>query len=98
MIRKEFFLYDKENGEKEIIIPNDVSLIKIEVPSGINITMQGKLTRESDLYSNLMGIKSKDLKSYLTITDGIFTIEVNGLYSVKFNSDSECSIKIRLIG
>lgn len=98
MVRKEFFLYDNDNGEKEIIIPGDVALIKIEVFSGVNITAQGKLTKDNEIYSGLMGIKSNDLKPYVVMSEGLFTIEVNGIYSVKFNSDTKGTVKVRMIG
>lgn len=98
MIRKEFYLYNKESGDKEILVPVDVALVKIVVPSGINITAYGKLTKEDENYNGLMGIKSNDLKTYITMTNGLYTIDANGLYSIKFNSDTESSIKIRMIG
>lgn len=98
MIQQEFFLYKEESGEKEIIIPLQSVLIKIEVPFGVNISAQGKLTKESESYNSLMGIKSNDLKTYVSMTDGLFSIDVNGIYSVKFNSDVVGLVKIRLIG
>ena len=98
MIRREIILYDKEIGEKEIKIPIDTAIIKLEIPSGINLTIQGKLTKDSKNYFGLMGVKSSDLKSYINMTDGLFSIEVNGIYSVKFNIDVESTIVIRMIG
>lgn len=98
MVIKEYYLYNKELGEKEIKVPNNVALIKIEVPNGVNITAQGKLSKDSQNYNGMMGIKSNDLKTYIIMTDGLFSIDVNGIYSIKFNSDAETSIKIKEIG
>lgn len=98
MIKKEFYLYNNDSGEKEIKVFNDTALVKLEIPSGINITAQGKLSKDSVNYNGLMGIKSNDLKTYINMTDGLFTIDVNGIYSIKFNSDASGIIKIKEIG
>lgn len=98
MVQQDFFLYDEESGEKEVIIPLQSALIKIEVPEGVNISAQGKLAKESQVYNALMGVKSNDLKTYISMTNGLFSIDVNGIYSVKFNSDAVSTIKIKMLG
>lgn len=98
MVIKEYYLYNNELGEKEFKISNSTALIKIEVPSEVNITAQVKLSKDSKNYNGIMGIKSNDLKTYIIMTDGLFTIDVNGIYSIKFNSDVKNYIKAKEIG
>lgn len=98
MIKRKFYLYDDEMGDKEIKIPVDTAILKLEVPQGVNLTMQGTMDREIKNFYGLMGIKSNDLKSYLSMTEGIFSIDVNGLDVIRCNLDSNGKIMAEMIG
>lgn len=41
MIKRKFYLYDDEMGDKEIKIPVDTAILKLEIPQGVNLTIQG---------------------------------------------------------
>ena len=98
MINRKFYLYDDENGDKEIKIPVDTAILKLEIPQGVNLTMQGTVDEETGNFYGLMGIKSNDLKSYLSMTEGIFSIDVNGLDVIRCNLDSNGKVMAEMIG
>lgn len=41
MIKRKFYLYDDETGDKKVKIPVDTAILKLEIPQGVNLTMQG---------------------------------------------------------
>ena len=56
------------------------------------------LDEETGNFYGLMGIKSNDLKSYLSMTEGIFSIDVNGLDVIRCNLDSNGKVMAEMIG
>ena len=98
MIKRKFYLYDDETGDKEIKIPVDTAILKLEIPQGVNLTIQGTVDRETGNFYGLMGIKSNDLKSYLSMTEGIFSVDVNGIDIIRCNLDTNGKVMAEMIG
>lgn len=77
-------IYNEEQGIKEILIPPNCGIFKLEITSG-TLTVSGKIQKENN-FSLLSAIKASDYSKVSSISDpGIYTIDVNGLYSIQLN-------------
>ena len=85
MVRKfETLFFSGESGEREILIPSDVALIRLEFKSG-TVTAMGRLDRESDP-TPISGVSMKDFSTSINMSGGqIWTIDCSGLYKVIVN-------------
>lgn len=84
------------NGSKEIIIPSNVSLLKIEVLDG-SVGVKAKFERDSP-YQAIGGIKMYDFSKITNITgQGIYNFDINGYYSVQLEYNGNSNLKYKLL-
>lgn len=86
-----------ETGEKEVLIPVNVSMVKIEVKGSGTLVCTAMLDRESDKVA-IGAINAKDFSNTLSMTEGLYTIEVSGYYKIFFTlSGASTDVYIKAI-
>lgn len=102
MVRNRIYLYSQPKGEtglKELRVPTNVSLIKLENRGSGSVTASGTTERgENAVFFPLGGVKVNDFSNTTSFAQGIYNIEVSGLDYVRFNLDSASDVYITLIG
>lgn len=101
MVRNRIFLYDSakgETGEKELRVPTNVSLIKLENQGSGSVTITGTTDRGKVQFYAIGGIKVNDFSTALTFSNGLYNIETSGLEYMRFNLDTASDVYITLIG
>lgn len=101
MVRNRIFLYSEEKGEtgeKELRVPVNVSMIKIENQGSGTVTVTGTTNKDKVQFYAIGGIKANDFSTVLTYPNGLYNIETSGLEYMRFNLDTASNVYITLIG
>lgn len=91
--QKEFCRAEEGTVEKEIVVGNNASLMKLSVEGGGEVLCYSKLFKDSKEFP-LAGIDNSSYAPVTSFTQGSYSIEISGFHTVKILSKSaNCSIK-----
>lgn len=95
--RYEKLFQSGETGEKKLLIPSNVSMIKVEIKGSGSLNCTAMLDRDSD--KQVIGaIKANDFSKVTTMNGGaIYTLEVSGYYKVFFTLSGSADVYIKTI-
>ena len=79
----EHLFFNTESGEKEVLIPTTVSMVRIEVKGSGTLICEAMLDRDSQKQP-IAAINAKDFSSTLSMTEGLYSIECSGYYKLFF--------------